>query len=264
MKRGCLDNLLFAAVLLVAFGASTYFWFNFFVRGKSIPTPNLIGQRIADAKAICSDLGLILAVDPNQDRHSDRVAAGRVVWQNRTAGPANYVKRGTRIFVGASKGPLVLTVPDLAGQSQRTALLRLGLQSLKLGSVTYIDSAGAQNIIAEDPPVGTVVPAQTPVSLLLGLPPAPRPYVMPDLIDRPLDEVRPAMEAQGLVFSNVRFETYPGIRDGIIIRQFPLRGSPVTGKDPISLVVTRQEEGRIIEQPPGAPAAPATPQPRTP
>ena len=46
-------------------------------------------------------------------------------------------------------------------------------------------------IVAADPPNGTVVPAQTPVSLLVGVPPAPASYVMPDLIDRPLDEVRP-------------------------------------------------------------------------
>ena len=53
--------------------------------------------------------------------------------------------------------------------------------------------------------------------------------------------------------SNVKFESYPGIADGIIIRQFPLRGAPVSGRDPITVVVSRQEEGGIIEQPAAAP-----------
>jgi beta-lactam-binding protein with PASTA domain len=45
----------------------------------------------------------------------------------------------------------------------------------------------------------------------------------------------------------VKFEGYPGIPDGIIIRQYPLRGAPVSSRDPISVVVSRQEETAIIE-----------------
>ena len=70
MKRGCLGNLLFVIILVVAFGGSTYFWFNFFIRGKSLPTPNLIGRSVIDAKAICSDLGVALNVDTTTRRNS--------------------------------------------------------------------------------------------------------------------------------------------------------------------------------------------------
>ena len=249
MRRGFLDNLLFAVLVVVSFGVSSYFWFNFFVRGKSIPTPNLIGKSINDARAICSDLGIALLVDPAAARHADRVVAGAVVWQNRTAGPANFVKRGTRLRIGVSLGPLVLHVPDLAATSARTALLRLGQQALRLGNLAYIDEATLRGVLAEDPPVGTVVAAQTAVSLLVGVPPPPRLFVMPDLIDLPLEQVRPALEAKGLAVSNVRFEAYPGIADGIIIRQYPLRGAPVSARDAMTVVVSRREETSIIEQP---------------
>ena len=67
------------------------------------------------------------------------------------------------------------------------------------------------------------------------------------------DSVRPVLEGRGLSVSNVKFESYPGIADGIIIRQFPLRGAPVSGRDAITVVVSRQEEGAIIEQPAAAP-----------
>jgi beta-lactam-binding protein with PASTA domain len=91
------------------------------------------------------------------------------------------------------------------------------------------------------------------VSLLVAVPPQPQQYVMPDLIDRPLDQVRPALEAKGLSVSTVKYEAYPGIADGIIIRQYPLRGAPVSSRDPISVVVSRQEETSIIEGVPPAP-----------
>jgi beta-lactam-binding protein with PASTA domain len=249
MKRGCVGTFLFASLVVLAFGFSTYVWFNFFIRGKSVSTPNLVGRSVAQAKAICSDLGVTLSVDPEHRRNSDRVPAGYVVWQNRAPGATNLIKRGTTIKVELSNGALILRVPDFAGQRPGTAVLRLGQQNLKIGNIAYVDAA-QQGIVAADPPAGTVVGAQSPVSLLVGVAPAPPPYVMPDLIDRPIDEVRGFLEGRGLTIGTVKFEAYPGIRDGIIIRQFPLRGAPVSSRDPITVVVTRQEESAIVEQPP--------------
>lgn len=259
MKRGCLNNALFGLLVFVVFAVSTYVCFTFFVHGRSLPTPNLIGKSVADAKAVCSDLGLTLDVG-EQTRNSDKVPAGAVVWQNRSPGTANLIKRGTRIKVELSAGPLVLRVPDFNGQRPGTAVLRLGQLNLKLGNTTYAEmNTEQQAIVAEDPAKDTVVKAQTPVSLLIAVPPAPRPYVMPDVIDHPLDEVRAYFAAFRLNISTVKFESYPGLPDGVIIRQYPLRGAPVSGRDAITVVVTRQEQGGIIEQ--TTPQAPLAPKP---
>lgn len=247
--RGCAGTILFAGLVVLAFGFSTYVWFNFFIRGKSVSTPNLVGRTVPQARAVCSDLGVSLSIDPEHRRNSDRVPAGSVVWQNRAPGTTNLIKRGTTIKVELSAGPLVLRVPDFSGQRPGTAVLRLGQQNLKIGNIAYVD-AEQQGIIAADPPRGTVVAAQTPVSLLVGVPAAPAPYIMPDLIDHSIDEVRPFLERRGLAIGTVKFEAYPGIRDGTIIRQFPLRGAPVSARDPITLVVARQEESAIVEQAP--------------
>lgn len=255
MKRGCFSNILFAALLILGFFGSTYYWFTYFVRGRSLPTPNLIGKTLPEARAICSDLGVKLDVR-DERRNSDRVPVDHIVWQNRTPGTTNFIKRGTSIRVELSSGPLVLRVPDLAGQSGGTTILRVGQMNLKIGSMTYVDSPAAQRgVLAADPPAGTVVQAQTPISFLVGVAPAPPAYVMPDLIDQALDLVRPSLEAHGLVVSTVKYEAYPGIRDGIIIRQYPLRGAPVSSRDPITVVVSRQEQTAIMEQAP-APAPP--------
>jgi serine/threonine-protein kinase len=248
MKRGCLNNVLFGLLVFVVFGFSSYLCFTFFVKGRSLPTPNLIGKSVTDAKAMCSDLGLTLDVG-QQTRNSDKVPAGSVVWQNRSPGTTNLVKRGTKIKVELSAGPLVLRVPDFNGQRPGTAVLRLGQVNLKLGQTTYAEmNTEQQAIMAEDPPKDAVVAAQTPVSLLIGVPPAPRPFVMPDVIDHPLEEVRSYFAAYKLNISTVKFESYPGLPDGVIIRQYPLRGAPVSARDAITVVVTRQEQGGIVEQ----------------
>ncbi len=159
MKSGCLGNFIFAVLIVLAFGFSSYVWFTFFIRGKSVSTPNLIGKSVDDAKAICSDLGIELSVDAEHRRSSDKVAAGNIVWQNRAPGATNLVKRGTKIKVELSTGPLILRVPDFSGERRSgTAVLRLAQQNLKAGSVTNVDGA-QQGVLAADPPKGTVRPA---------------------------------------------------------------------------------------------------------
>lgn len=247
--RSCLGTLLFLFALVAAFGLSSYFWFSFFVRGKSVETPNLVGRSLVSARGVASDRGLVLVVDNANDRNSDNVSPGSVVWQNRAAGA--LVKRGTRLFVGQSKGPLVLSVPDLSGQSPRTALLRFSQRNLKLGNLAYFDHPTIAGIVGEDPPRGTVVSGQTPISLLVGFTRPGPTYVMPDLIDRPLIEVRPTLEIRNLTISNVKFERYPGIADGLIIRQYPIPGYPISSRDPITVVVSKHD-ALAEEQPEGS------------
>jgi serine/threonine-protein kinase len=248
------NRFLFALLVLIAFGISTYVSFTLFIRGRSVSTPNLVGKTVDEAKVVCADLGITLKVDTEHRRAADKIKAGAIAWQNRTPGTTNLIKRGTEITVELSTGPLVLRVPNLDGQSPRVAMLLLGRENLQLDNLTYVDSGGKQTVAAEDPPRDTVVPAQSKVSLLVSTPTPPPAYVMPDLIDQPLDTVRPSLERRGLIISTVKFEAYPGIADGIIIRQFPLRGAPVSARDPITVVVSK-EEGGIIEQPAVPPTA---------
>ncbi|HYO78433.1 MAG TPA: PASTA domain-containing protein, partial [Thermoanaerobaculia bacterium] len=197
MKRGCFENLFFLAVLLLIFGSSTYFWFTFFVKGRSLPTPNLVGRSVVDARNMAQDLGVELEVDESHRRNSDKVPVGHVVWQNRTPGATSFIKRGSSIRVELSAGPLVLRVPDFAGVTPGTGMLRLGQQNLKLQNLAYV-ATDATGILAADPPKGTVVAPQAPVSLLVAVPAQAPQYVMPDLIDRPLESVRLALESRGL------------------------------------------------------------------
>lgn len=251
-RHGCFNQILFFVLVAAAFGASSYFWFNYFVRGRSVSTPNFIGRPMGDARAAASDLGLMVEVDSSRDRHSNSVPRDAIVWQNRS--PGTLVKRGARVIVGRSLGPQIITVPELAGQSSRTAQLRFAQRNLKLGAVSQIEHPEARGVIAADPPAETVVPAETAVSLLVAVPPQPVRWVMPDLIDRHIDRVRRALEGRGVELGNVRYESYPGIGEGTIIRQFPPPGSPLSRGDAVTLVVTRNRAAEPERpEPTGAP-----------
>ncbi|MGK2856710.1 MAG: PASTA domain-containing protein [Thermoanaerobaculia bacterium] len=237
--RGCVFNFAFVCLLAVAFGASSYFWFKFWVRGKSIPTPSLIGRTLTESRAVCSDLGLVVVVDNSKDRHGDNVLAGNVVWQNRA--PESLIKRGTRIHVGQSLGPLVLRVPDITGKSARTSMLQLSQKNLRLGVISYFPGGTMENAGATEPAIGEVVGEQSAVSVAIALPKPEPAFVMPDLINRRLDDVKYRLENYGFLLSNVKLEPYPGVDDGTIIRQYPLPGGKVRRGEPISLVVSLQE-----------------------
>jgi len=62
-------------------------------------------------------------------------------------------------------------------------------------------------------------------------------YVMPDLVYRNYDQVRPYFEQLGFKFGSVKFERYEGVAAGVILRQFPLPGHPLSHEDAVSLVV---------------------------
>ncbi|MES1211049.1 MAG: PASTA domain-containing protein, partial [Acidobacteriota bacterium] len=62
-------------------------------------------------------------------------------------------------------------------------------------------------------------------------------FIMPDLIYRDYEGVRPLFEQRGFHFGSVKFERYEGVAAGTILRQFPLPGHPVTRDEAVSVVV---------------------------
>ncbi|HEY3571683.1 MAG TPA: PASTA domain-containing protein, partial [Thermoanaerobaculia bacterium] len=93
------------------------------------------------------------------------------------------------------------------------------------------------SVIEQDPDPKASVPPATGVDLLLAMAVPVERYVMPDLVYRNYDQVRPYFEARGFKLGNVKFERYEGVAAGVILRQFPLPGHPVSREDAISLVV---------------------------
>jgi beta-lactam-binding protein with PASTA domain len=62
---------------------------------------------------------------------------------------------------------------------------------------------------------------------------------MPDLIGREAGPVLLALQSAGLKVSDVRYRTYPGVEPGIILRQTPPAGYPVTPRAAVLLDVSK-------------------------
>jgi eukaryotic-like serine/threonine-protein kinase len=233
----------YALLVLAVFLSTGYFAFSFFVRSGVMAVPGVTGLSRAEAADQLADLGLVLRRADGSGRYDDKVPAGRIVRQSPDA--RTLVKRGSAVEVVLSLGPRRVKVPSLVGKALPAAQVTLSAIGLEVGKIlgAFEGRRPPGAVVDQDPGAGEEVPPASRVDLLLAMATSGRRYVMPDLVYRHYDPVRQFFEARGFRFGSVKFERYEGVAAGVILRQFPLPGHPLTANDPVSLVVATADGG---------------------
>jgi beta-lactam-binding protein with PASTA domain len=232
---GCLA---YAVLVFIIFGLAAYTSFSVFVRSGTTRVPSVEGMSQTDAANLLADQGLALRTAEGNGRYDNKVPAGLVARQ--TPDATSFVKRGSPVIVVLSRGPRRVTVPDLRGKILPAAQLGISGTGLAIGRILGAlapHHEAPNTVIEQDPDPNTSAPPATGVDLLFAMGVAGERYVMPDLVYRNYDQVRPAFEQRGFKFGSVKYERYEGVAAGVILRQFPLPGHPVSREDSVSLVV---------------------------
>lgn len=172
------------------------------------------------------------------ERFDPAVPRGFVLSQDPSPGSA--VRGGRRVSVVVSLGEEFSSVPELFGESVRSARLLIGRAGLRTGAVVHAPSeeAGEGLVAGSDPGPETVLPRDTPVHLLVSTGPGQESYVMPDLLGREIAGVRRQLEALG--FRVVVPPSAPAL--GNIVSEEPAPGSRITR----ATVIQLQAAGRMI------------------
>ena len=227
-------------VMLVGALVATYVLFaaasmRIALRAREVTIPDLTNRTANDATALASDLGLTLRVDETR-RPDPKIAAGRVLAQEPSAGSIARRQRSIRIWLSA--GQRSATVPKLVGETERTAQLRLAQDGLTLSGIAEIRSPSFASdvVIAQMPPAKS---AAGNVSLLVNRGDRGASYVMPDLIGVNGDRAADLLRNRGFRASVVGDHPYPGVPAGIVLRQNPQAGFQIAPGEPISLEVSR-------------------------
>ena len=204
------------------------------LRAREVQVPALVGQTVNDASQRLAALGLTLKIDATR-RPDANVPANRVMLQDPPAGAAARSQRSIRVWLSA--GPRTTTVPELIGQTERTARLRLEQDGVELGSLSEFRSPdyAADAVVSQNPPPNAKAPT---VSLLINRGEAATTWVMPDVIGMDGMRVADALRAQGFSVTITGSQPYPGIPAGTVVRQQPQGGFRVAASDPISLEVS--------------------------
>jgi beta-lactam-binding protein with PASTA domain len=232
----------YALLVFVVFGLAAYTSFSVFVRSGVTTVPSVLGMSSTDAANALADQGLALRTKDGAGRYDDQVPAGRIARQSPDA--RTFVKKGSPVTVLLSLGPRRVTVPDLKGKTLPGAQAAISGTGLALGRILGALAPNHEapgSVIEQDPDANAAVAPATGVDLLLAMAAPNERYVMPDLVYRNYDQVRPYFEQLGFKFGNVKFERYEGVAAGVILRQFPLPGHPLSREDAVSVAVATAE-----------------------
>lgn len=233
--------ILYAGFVVAVFAAASYLAFNLFVRSGVTPVPEVEGLLLATAEARLRERALTMDREAGE-RYDDDVPAGHVLRQ--VPAPGSLVKRGGRVEVAVSLGPQVVPVPDLGGAALPAAQVTLAAAGLLVGRTLGIYSPNGQpgTVVDQSPKPGARAGAAGRVDLFLSSGDPSTVFVMPDLVYRDYEQVRRFFERRGFRLGSVKFESYEGIGAGVVLRQFPLAGHPVSRREVISLVVASGDD----------------------
>jgi beta-lactam-binding protein with PASTA domain len=205
------------------------------VRARQVTVPDLVGKSLADATALTSNLDLQLRIDESR-RPDPKVPAGMVLAQDPSAGAAARRQRSIRVWISA--GAHIARAPNLIGETQRSAEIKVAQEGLLIGTVTEVRSAlyPPDVVVAQDPPPTTET-AQ--VRLLVNRGEDRATYVMPDLIGLNGDRAADVMRIRGFRVSVSTQSVASSIPPGVVVRQTPNGGYQVHPGDAIALEVSR-------------------------
>jgi eukaryotic-like serine/threonine-protein kinase len=227
-------------LLLAGALAATFFVFagiamRVAVRARQVTVPDLIGKSINDATNLASGLDLLLRIEEVR-RPDAKVPAGFVLEQDPVSGSSVRRQRSLRVWVSA--GAHIARAPDLLGETQRSAEIRVAQEGLMIGTVSEIRSAlyPPDMVVAQDPPPTTQT---AEVRLLVNRGEDRAAYVMPDLIGLNGDRAADVMRIRGFRVSITAQSAASAIPPGVVVRQTPAGGYQVHPGDAIALEVSR-------------------------
>ncbi len=236
-----LFRVLYGALLAAVFLGAVWFGFRRSIVGRSVTVPDLAGKTPEDALRIVRGVGLQLEEQESRARYDERVPVGGVLLQQPEAG--SLAKPAQVVRVVLSLGPRELRVPDLSGLAPRAAALKLGRESLELGTTSWLREPSAPaGIVAQDPEPEAPAGKGEAVRVLTNRGAPESRIVMPDLVGKDAEAVKARLEKFGFKVGSARFEAYEGVRPNTVLKQFPPAGYPLSNREVVSLTVSRSPE----------------------
>jgi eukaryotic-like serine/threonine-protein kinase len=170
-----------ALAMLVVALLSAFITMRLAIHGREVKVPNLTGLSLADASKQTRSLGLRLTLENRF--YSPNTPPGRILAQS--PAPGATVRRQWAVRVTESLGAQQVAIPDLLGQSERTASINIRRLGLELGAIAHIASTGEPGVVIAQTPLPNAAGVDRPrVSLLLSETEeaeSPQAFVMPSL-----------------------------------------------------------------------------------
>lgn len=178
-------------ILGLVFG---YITFNILSFSRTVEVPSLANMSLVEANEALNKGGLHLKIEGED--YDSVVQVGKIVRQDVPAGNKVKERRSIKVFV--SKGPRVLSVPVLVGETLADAESILIQKGLRVGKVITVhsDSIEKGKIAAQRPEPDEQLTDM--ITVLVSAGPHEMSYTCPDFINNPLEEAKELAKKMGL------------------------------------------------------------------
>ncbi len=232
-----LSRLLVASVFLLSVGIVAWFSLVYTVHLGTVAVPELRGTTLEEADRMAHDIGLVMVLD-DAGVFSDSIPVDHIAFQKPL--PGFHLKAGSSVHTRLSLGGEQNLVPDLYGSSLQAAIRSLEASGLRPGRRAEVaGESESDSLVATSPAVGFGTAPGAEVDLLMNKSPAQGLWVMPSLISLPISAVRHFAQTNRFRLGRVHEVEYPGLGPGLVLRQYPPAGSPLSRSDIITLWISQ-------------------------
>jgi eukaryotic-like serine/threonine-protein kinase len=208
--------------------------------------PDLVNRTLSDAIALIYAAKL---TPKTHDVHSNEPAQTITAQKPK---PGETVPTGSPVHVNVSQGPKQASVPSVVGQLYPNARSALQGQSFRVERQFVDDSAPKGQVVAQDPPAGSLVVQRTVVTLSVSK--GPQTSNVPAVTGRTRAEAEQLVEAAGFASTVFEQDVSDPSQDGLVLSQDPGPNKKLEQGSAVTLVV-----GRLVSAPPPETTTTTTP-----
>jgi|GEM_PF-795999 len=229
----------FTLVALACGGASLFFTH----LHQPMIVPKIVGMNESQARGALASKGLALKIVRTQ--YDDHVPEGLLSEQSPRAN--SYLKRGQEVGAVLSKGNPKVKIPLVVLLSIREAQILLASNRLRIGREAYVTDAlePKDTVLAQVPAEGESAGAFGAVDLLISTGPQDPSYLMPNLIQQPLEKAFKLLRPVGLTLQKIKIEVHDDLDSETILSQTPPGGSHIPHSGSAELVVSAKSSENL-------------------
>lgn len=209
--------------------------------GPAVKVPDLSGYTVSQGREVLERNDLRLNVIAEDFSEAE---PGIIFFQDKR--PNSSVRRNTLVGVKVSKGPELVTVPDLRGLTEKVANAEIENAQLLLGTVNKepSDSYAANLVIRQVPEPGEQIPRGGKIDIIISEGQRVLAVEVPYLDGLMLEQAEEQLAALGLTVGRVVYLNNPRYAAGIIYEQHPVAGETVPPGTAVDFTVSGTEEQR--------------------
>lgn len=209
--------------------------------GPAVKVPDLTGYTVSQGREVLEHSALRLNVISED---FSEVEPGLIFFQDKR--PNSSVRRNTLVGVKVSKGPELVTVPDLRGLTEKVAYAEIENAQLLLGTVNKepSDSYAANLVIRQVPEPGEQIPRGGKIDIIISEGQRVLAVEVPYLDGLTLEQAEEQLEARGLTVGRVVYLNNPRYAAGVIYEQHPVAGETVPPGTAVDFTVSGTGEQR--------------------